>query len=218
MVMQMFVNPLPQLKVSHLLLFDFPADYHAKDTLENINIEPLGIEQIFGKLGTPPKEQGHPLIKEVRPELEDPTVSPYQDQTLDIDRKILINHTGRLSGSFVRYIAHDECASIVKLYATPVAPETGSPLQLHQHQQPLTPQTEAPNVWYWRNAAARNELLYTVKAEFYPKEKGLKPEQVYKLICKWEFWDQSRTHAERMPISGFDEAVTFEVIETTQNP
>ena len=215
--MHMSINPLPNLKVSHLLLFDYPADYHAKGTLPNINIEPPGIEQMYGKLGTPAKEQGHPLIKEAKPEAEDPAVRPFQDQTLDIDRKVLINHTGRLSGSFVRYIANDKCASIVKLYATPVAPATGISLPIDEQKQPLTPQTDAANVWYWRNATDRNELLYTVQAEFKPKDKGFKPEVVYTLVSKWEFWDYSGDRAERMPISGFDEGVTFEIISATQN-
>ena len=82
----------------------------------------------------------------------------------------------------------------------------------------MTPQSQAPNVWYWNDPATRNELLYTAHVLVDPRAARLRPEQVYKLVCKWEFWDESGQRRERMPISGFNEAVGFEVISATQNP
>lgn len=218
MPLHSFVNPLPDLRVRHLLQFDYPADYHARGCLPNINIEAPGAEAMYGPLGTPPKQQGHPCIRERFPEAEDPRIRPYQDQVLDIDRPIQINHTGRLSGSFVRYIAHDPYFSIVKVYVDPVAPAGGPPILLNENRERLTPQTNAANVWYWNNPASRNELMCTAHIVIpNPRAAGLRPEQVYKLVCKWEFWDYSGQARERMPISGFDEAVGFEVIQATEN-
>jgi hypothetical protein len=218
MPLSSFVNPLPDLRVRHLLQFDYPADYHAPRCLPNINVEAPGAEAIYGLLGTPPKEQGHPCIREQRPEAEDPRIRPYQDQVLDIDRPIQINHTGRLSGSFVKYIAHDPYFSVVKIYVDPVAPAGSPPIRLSQNQEKLKPQAQAPNVWYWNDPATRNELLYTAHVVIQnPRAAGLRPEQVYKLVCKWEFWDESGQRRERMPISGFNEAVAFEVIAATEN-
>jgi hypothetical protein len=218
MPMQSFVNPLPGLNVRHLLQFDFPADYCAANTKPNINIAPPGIEEMYGKLGTPPKEQAHPFMREwPKPEPEDPSIPPLQDQTVDIDRKVEISHTARLSGTFVKYIANSPYHSVVDFYAIPIAPGSGSPISLFHKEQALTPMSNAPNVWYWAPPNSRTELLYTAQVIFDPKQARLVSEQVYKLLCKWAFWDHSGTSKERMPISGFDEAVTFEVIQRTED-
>jgi hypothetical protein len=224
MALQMFVNPLPGLKVQNYLQFDYPAnpkdywEYRAEDCLPNINIEPPGLEQLYSKIGSPAMEQGHPCIREWPfPEEEDPKGRPYQDQVLDFDRQINIHHTGRLSGSFVKYIAHDSYFSKVKIYAHPIAPIAGTTVPLNEVTKSLTPAANSPNVWFWKDPSTRNELLYTAHVIIEPKKAGLKSETVYKLICKWEFWDHSGKIEERMPISGFDEAVTFEVISATEN-
>ncbi len=223
MALQMFVNPLPGLRVQNFLQFDYPCnpenywEYRAKNCLPNINIEPPGLEQLYNKIGNPRMEQGHPCIREWPwGEEEDPRWRPYQDQVLDIDREINIDHTGRLSGSFVKYIAHDPYFSIVKFFAHPIAPTGGSTLTINETTRSLTPAAENPNVWFWKDPSTRNELLYTAHITFDPKKAKLESETVYKLICKWEFWDQSGGAQERMPISGFDEAVTFEVISPTK--
>jgi len=218
MALGMFVNPLPGLKAAHLLQFDFPADYYAPGTLPNINIEAPGVEQMYGKLGTPVKEQGHPLLREQTPaEEEDPNVRPYQDQVVDIDRNVIIYHTARLSGSFARFLANSNYQSVVRLDAHPIT-AGGGLVRLTGVTgivSSLQPQAPARNVWYWQNPSTRSELLYTAAIEFNPRRVGLQAENVYKLIARWEFYDRSITPAERMPISGFDETVAFEIIAQT---
>ncbi len=216
--MDMFVNPAPGMTASHVLQFDFPADYHGKGCLPNINIRPPGIEQMYGKLGTPQKEQGNPCICESIPEAEDPQIKPFQDQVLDIDKEIQIDHTGRLSGSFVRYLASSNYHSKVSMYAHPVSPGGGSPIPLDGREVDLTPAgASGANVWYWLDPTTRKELLYTAHAVINPERVGLNKENVYKLVCHWSFWDHSIKPSERMPMSGFDEAVSFEVITGTVN-
>jgi hypothetical protein len=219
----MFVNPLPNLKASHLLQFDYPADkakpkdYVAPNLTPNLNIEAFGIEQMYGSLGTPGKEQGHPCLYEVLPvEAEDPNVAPYQDQIIDIDRKAIICHTGRLSGSFVRFLACDHIRSIVRVVAHPLTNNNGV-VQIATLTSSLEPKAPAANVWFWKNAATRDELLYTAYVQFDPRQAGLRPENVYRLILRWEFVDTGITPNERLPISGFDETVSFEVINRTVN-
>jgi hypothetical protein len=219
----MFVNPLPNLKASHLLQFDYPADkakpedYVAPKLTPNINIEALGIEQMYGLLGTPSKEQGHPCLYEVFPgEAEDPTVAPYQDQIIDIDREAIICHTGRLSGSFVRFLACDHIKSIVKVVAQPLT-SNGNVVQIATLNSTLEPKAPAANVWFWKNPATRDELLYTAFVKFDPCKVGLLAENVYRLILRWEFVDTGIKPNERLPISGFDETVSFEVINRTVN-
>lgn len=215
MALQSFVTPLPQLRVDHLLQFDFPAEYHAKGTMANIKVEPPAIEEMYGKLGTPPMDQAHPSILEYRPGYEDSKNGSHQFQTLEINRSIQISHTGRLSGNFVRYIAKSHYHSIVQIYALPIAPSIGNPIPLYNEDRKLEGRNDAPNMWYWKDPVACMELIHTAQAIIDPKEKGFQTEQIYKLVCKWAFWDYSGTSKERMPISGFDEAVTFEVIQKT---
>lgn len=216
MPLGMFVNPLPSLKVSHLLLFDFPADYRASGTLPNVNIAAPALEQMYGKLGTPAKEQGHPLLREQRaPEQEDPNMPPYQDQIIDIDRKAIIYHTGRLSGTLVKYLANSQYQSIVRFDAHPLT--GGAQVKIKDIVSPLTPGASAANVWFYRNPATRDELLYTATVEFDPRRVGLVAGNIYKLVVRWEFRDLGITPNERMPISGFDETVAFEVSEATVN-
>ena len=216
MPLQSFVAPLPQLRVRHLLQFDFPAEYHAKGTIPNIKVEPPAIEEMYGKLGTPPMEQAHPSILEYRPGYEDSKNASHQYQTLEIDQKIQVCHTGRLSGNFVKYIAKSQYHSNVEIYAIPIAPSIGNPIPLYNENRKLEARNDGANVWYWKDPAARIELLYTAQAIIDPKEKSFQAEQIYKLNCKWSFWDYSGTSKERMPISGFDGAVTFEVIQKTK--
>jgi hypothetical protein len=217
---EMFVNPLPQLRVAHLLQFDFPADkpevrrkkYHANDCLPNINIEPPGVEEMYGMLGTPAREQGHPCICESPgPEPEDPHRFPHQDQVLDFDREIRIDHTGRLSGCFVKYLAQDEYRSKVRIFVHHLGPSAGPPIELATIDDTLEPGPDAPNSWFWLDPRARSELIYSAHTIVVPEKAGLEKENVYKLVSKWEFWDHSGQEPQRMPMSGFNEAVAFEV-------
>lgn len=221
---EMFVNPLPYADMQFLLQFDYPVTYHARRALPNVQIEPPGVQELYGKLGEPKMGQGHPRIfegprtpKQEDVEIEDPGMR--QDQILDWDRNIIINHTGRLSGSFVKYLANDTFNSVVKMYAHPFT--TNEPVSLlHSNNANLKPMQEGINVWFWRDEKEQNELLYTASVNLNPQDKKLhlKPEVVYKLIIKWEFWDTSEPHTrKRMPISGFDEAIAFEIIQKTED-
>lgn len=218
--MQTFVNPLPGASIGHFLQFDFPADaqgqasYAPVGSQPNINIEPPGVEAVYGQLGTPAREQGHPFIREVAPgEPEDPTIAPYLDQVVDMDRDIEICHTGRLSGSFVKYLTRcNGYESRVKAYAHPVT-SNAAVVPLGTQVTPLVAGAAAPNSWYVYGAGA--EQVQTVKFVVNPKAAGLQAETVYKLVLKWEFWDTAKS--ERMPISGFDEHVGFEVSSATVN-
>lgn len=220
-----FVNPSPNMPLGHVLAFDFPVrenEYRAASCLANINLRAPVTEKLYGLLGNPGREQGHPCIREyglagqLAVEPEDPGFEPYQDQVVDIERGIKIDHTGRLSGSFARYLACDRFYSKVRIFAHPLAPDEGNPVLLYEKIVSLEPATtSAPNVWFWKDAS-RQELLYTAHAEVIARDK-LKEEQVYKLITKWEFYEKvNQQRSERMPISGFDEAVTFEVIGEAQ--
>jgi len=77
--------------------------------------------------------------------------------------------------------------------------------------------TKGPNVWYWENPATRKELIFTAHAVILRnrwRELGMKP-GIYKLVINWEFWDIEGGRKERMPISGFDESMSFELSDAT---
>ena len=95
----------------------------------------------------------------------------------------------------------------------------GGVIDIDSTQKPLTPSAAGPNVWFWKDSVARNELVYTAHINLDKNEVAakFKPENVYKLVCRWEFWDYSTRERARMPISGFDEAVAFDVITQTEN-
>lgn len=238
---EMFVNPAPGMTVQRFLSFDFPC----KDPGEgvelpgppggyrstggaygNVNLHAPGIEQLYGPFGVPALEQGHPFMKELPAEAEDPATL---DLVLDIDQKIQINHTGRLSGSLVRLLASKPQFSTIEASALAVAPvdPTTSSIVLFSRSDWLTPQPEAPNVWFWLAGSTSHELLYTVHAVIDPRALDFDPEATYKLVMRWKFWRYTGTpipaappatddpKVERLPISGFDEAIAFEVIRAT---
>lgn len=214
----MWVNPLPRLYAHKLLQFDFPVKYRAKRCFPNVNVEDPEIEELYGKLGTPPMHQGHPCIMETYPESEDPSkyYPPFQDQIIDIDRSATINHTGRLSGSFVKFLASEKFKSTVRIDASPLT-YNGAVVPIATIDRSLAPVAEAANAWYWKEAKKRQELLFTAHIRFDPYEKGLKAGEVYKLITRWEFWDVGVKPYERMPMAGFSEVISFQVSEPTQN-
>ncbi len=233
---EQFVNPSPHWCVSRLLFFDFPCEgvtpvvwgtYRAQpDCSPNINLTPPVTEAVYGQLGTPPCEQGHPFMKEFpSPEAGDPA---SVDQIVDIDRGLQVDHTGRLSGTFVHFIAHKPFYSQVEVSAVAVAPAGPPGFTIATFTEWLTPEAMAPNVWF-RRAGGGNELLFSAHVVIPPgglSDAGFLTEHVYKLVYQWRFYhytgspvpadppaDLSNSH--RMPISGFDEAVAFEVIPAT---
>ena len=130
---------------------------------------------------------------------------------LDINDDIVIDHTGRLSGTFVKFLASDQFSSVVRIFAHPET-SNDSIIELPSLDVSLKPAAaKNPDVWFWDNPATKTVLIMSrhlvVKASEY-----FKPENVYKLICKWEFYENT-CPKERLPISGFDEAVAFEVIK-----
>jgi hypothetical protein len=252
---EQFVNPSPKLGISGFLFFDFPCEeksegvaqvgvetYSAAGTFGNVNLTTPGIEQPYGKLGNPPRDQGHPFIKEYAASsgaVEEAEDSNYvamegiihHDLVIDIDRGIQINHTGRLSGSFVEFVASKPYMSEVKVSAVSVTPsESGSAsIQLATFINWLEPQKNAPNVWFWKDdPCLTRELLFTAHLRIDDLTQisagvGFKPEAVYKLVFQWMFWKftgpppysdeppEDRELLMRAPISGFDEAIVFEV-------
>lgn len=255
---EQFVNPSPRMRVQGFLSFDFPCEfagegvaqapprpatgsYSAVGCFGNVNLEAPVTETLYGKLGTPELEQGHPFMKEYDPrgitpvEPGDPTFSTGgvpvgHDQVVDIDRGIQIDHTGRLSGSFVDAIASKPYFSQVIVSAVSVAPVVAATasIPLETFTNWLEPEPEAPRVWFWRlGNPATNELLFSAHVRIAdPYGQGLRPENVYKLVYQWKFYKfigssypdtppANIGRSQRMPISGFDEAIAFEVIGAT---
>lgn len=222
--MHTFVNPVPGIPIWKWLCFDYPVDYRTPQCLPNLQPkfgpEVPAIEDIYGKIGVPAKSQGFPIMREYPyPEQEDPNIQPMHDQIIDIDRAAVIDHTGRLSGSFVRYLVQDNHKSLVKMYVDPLT-NGGNPMLLWDSGYvPLVPGSKAPNRWYWNDPNTRQELIFTAHAQIEKSRwqtLNLKP-GIYKLIINWEFWDFKQNSKERMPMSGFCEALTFELSDATAN-
>lgn len=221
MPLGMFVNPVPGLHAKHYLQFDFPVhghEYAAQHTRPNIDLLAPAIEQLYGKLGTPEREQGNPFMAEYRPEIEDPRVYPYQDQIVDIDREVTIYHTGRLSGSFVPFIANNQFESTVRIDA--IQNQSATTVSIDTIAQGLTPGANQRNTWFWLNNPNKYapELIFTACTKFCPQEKGLIAGELYKLNIRWEFRYLGYKKPIRTGISGFDETVAFQVSEPTLIP
>lgn len=248
---EQFVNPSPNLKVEGFLFFDFPCEYigegvasapisagsghySAVGCFGNVNLAAPITERLYGKLGNPQLEQGHPFMREYDPsaaivrEAEDPE---SHDQVVDIDRGIQIDHTGRLSGSFIEAISSKPYFSQVIVSAVSVAPVEAvtASIPLHTIRTWLEPQAEAPNVWFRRAGTTTNELLFSAHVMIdSPLQMGFIPESVYKLVYQWKFYKctdvpypdevpEPGRNTERLGISGFDEAIAFEVIGQTED-
>ncbi len=203
----------------------------------NVNLRGPVTEALYGKLGNPAREQGHPFMKEYDPaEQEDPTEGEhgdvYHDQIVDIDRGIQINHTGRLSGDFSTVLASKPFFSTIIVSAVAVAPvvATTASIRLESFKNWLEPEEEAPNVWYWRRGNPNTqELMFTSDARLGPDPAIFEPEAVYKLVFSWKFWKYTGAVSPDVPpdpegggsdfirlgISGFDEAIAFEVSSQT---
>lgn len=173
-------------------------------------------------LGTPPCQQGHPFMKEhPGPQPADPG---SVDQIVDITHGLQVDHTARLSGSLVQFMANNSFESEVEISVLPVTaisvPAVAFPLA-PVIVSPLAPQPLGqmdPNAWFWRGGAgpnADNELLFSAQviiAQGGLPAVGFQEEMTYKLVYQWRFFYQTPGAArQRMPISGFDEAIAFQV-------
>lgn len=257
-----FVNPAPNQRVERYFSFDFPCAGIGEEVEQppasaglqgycpyvntappaygNVNLRATATEALFGKIGYPKKEQGHPFIREKYPESEDPDEfgGVGLDQTVDIDRGFFVDHTGRLSGSFIELLASKPHFSVVEVSA---AASGAADIPLARLINWLEPESEDANVWYWRVPDARNELLYTAHVVIEDPTNiivdgnagKLISETVYHLTFKWKFYKwigngaapdtppdprKNPKAAQRLGISGFDEAMRFEVIGGTEGP
>ena len=229
--MDTFVNPSPGIELSNWFAFDFPmpVDRGTKEYLTpechwNVDVvtssERPTHEGVYGKYGNPKRNQGFPCIYETKPQSGqgDPT---EHDQIIDITTEACIDHTGRLSGSFVKWLeGNKEYQSRAKFHIVPLTFGSGSPVLLGQTDWiPLVAQKEAANVWYWENEKTEEELIFTahtiIKPSFWKNEHPeLAQEGVFKLIVSWEFCNRKDPEKPvRMPISGFDESMSFQLIE-----
>ena len=212
---EMVVNPAPTIQASYLIAFDFPSPGagDAPGSLAagnpNYNVGTPGQEEFYGPLGNPPKQQGHPSLRESPgPQVFDPQ---HQDQVLDINRDIRIEHTGRLSGTLVPLLVRPDYHAVIRMFAQSAMSAANIPLG--NITIPLSPvsNVKVPNVWCWETVGS--EMICTRLLVVNPRTVNLASETVYRLISKWEFYDNSGIFAPsvRLPISGFDEAVGFEV-------
>jgi len=230
--MDTFVNPIPGISLRKWIGFDFPlgtraSEYKTTGCFKNVDLkgdsqkptsEVPTQEGVYGKLGSPARYQGFPCMGEVTPEAEDPI---GHDQIIDIDRPAFIDHTARLSGSFVKSIAHfPGYVAVVKMNVVSLTNGNGSPIEIFKLGPiPLTPVAgKQANKWYWEDAASEQELICTAHNVITPdvwKRYNLKP-GIYNLIINWEFWDNSDpAKSKRLPMSGFDESMSFELCDKT---
>lgn len=223
-VMSTFVNPLPGTPIFKWIGFDFPADtrYRAKGCLPNLNPkkgpEAPMVEDVYGRLGYPPMEQGFPIMREhPYPEEEDPKLWPFHDQIIDRDREACIWHTGRLSGSFAKYIVQSDHKSLIKMHANPID-HSGPIVPLYNEEKELVPQTPLPDQWFWLDPKTESELLYTARA-IIGKDTYRKMEPgIYTLVVNWEFLDYKKGGPPAtMPMSGFCDEITFKLTPGTKN-
>lgn len=207
-----WVEPI-RLNVNKIGMFDFPCGIQTKDCLGNVDPGTPLMEELYGKLGSPGREQGLPVIKETSPEPEDPKMKPYIDAILDINHPISIFHTGRLSGSMVIELADNTHFSKVKVHAVPY--KHGDAVRIFEEEKTLEPKPQTANEWYW---LSENELVYTLSTTFRPtaRETKLEVGEVYRLLIEWEF---SHLVAGRgrhnEPFSGFDDSISFKVGQMT---
>ena len=230
--MDTFVNPIPGILLRGWFSFDYPlatkwSEYNTPGCRKNIDLnQPVGggetpssevptQEGVYGKLGSPKRNQGFPCMYEYP--YNEPG-DPYPlDQIIDYDRRARFDHTGRLSGSFVKYLIQSNHKSIVKMTAVPLT-HPGGPIPLwNSGLVSIVPLAPKENVWYWEDPAKQNELIFTAQADLQPHDwhsLTVIP-GIYNLIINWEFWAINGPKKERMPISGFDESMTFEMSAQT---
>ncbi len=199
-----------------MIQFDFPSEYHDTGSMSTIKVDLSEGEEMYGLLDTP--KQGYPLIRQYpTPEQDHLSIAPLNDQVFEIDHPIIFEHTGRLHGSLLKYLARSECKSKIKMYAAPISvagDNTGSVL-LGLIETPLTPAPKGPNIWFWKDLVTMDELVFRAQLMVSPREVGLQAGIVYRLVVRWEFLDESVSPPKRLPISGFNASVVFEVISET---
>jgi len=209
-------------------MFDLPLGYQTKDCFPNVEFAvPPTHEQLYGMMGVPKKHQGHPFLAEVdvTSEPEDPHVRPYEDLIVEIKGAIRINHTARLSGDFIKYFVQKNHHSVVKVHFLPLVTETNLPVQaipISREEKSVVPVDYDPNegkgkpsVWYWWEKDIDKyppELIYTFDRVVTPDEienLGLSC-GLFRLLVQWEAWEIVNNVRKRLPISGFDDAITFQ--------
>jgi hypothetical protein len=210
------LHPIGPVESKKLGSFDFPTKVAAKACKPNV--DPGGIhphlEHWYGKMGSPPAEQGWPCIMERTPEAEDPEVAPWIDAVLDANKPALLYHTGRLSGDMIPELADEAHTSRVVVHAVPY--KNGEAVFLGKREQTLEPQPQSENAWFWRDPNKPKELMYTLKLDVpaaSDADNKLRTGEVYKLLVEWEFFHKTpgtdKLHSE--PFSGFDDNITFKV-------
>jgi hypothetical protein len=206
------LNPVGPMGITKFGSFDFPLGLQADTCKGNVDPGPHLplIEEWYGKMGTPPRQQGWPCIMEHQPGVEDPGVAPWIDLLIHDKKRALIFNTGRLSGDMALELADDTHNSVVTVHAVPY--KTGNAVPLYNKSVTLQPQpTKAPDVWFWHS---ETELIYTLMVDFVPEAKKLAVGEVYKLLVEWEFYHtipaNGKKHLE--PFAGFDDSITFKII------
>lgn len=234
----MFLNPAPSESCQSTLFFDFPYKHDGREeeypadpayaygVEDNYRVGLPGIEETYGMLGSPPRHQAHPRMHESPNGVWDPK---EVDQTLEIDSPLCVCCTARLSGSMVQMLDRPDYKCIVKFVAHAIN-ENAPPITLGNIERSLEPiapaETPPYNQWYWGGVSwyidgQQKEMIFTahipeVEGQLLtPQGLGLLPERVYRLLVKWEFYDDENV---RLNISGFDDALDFEVIGATHTP
>ncbi len=235
--MDTFVNPSKGITLEKWFAFDFPIpengptkepEYKTKLAAGgfchlNVDLthssEKPAHESVYDKYGNPLRNQGFPCIYETSPQAGhgDPT---EHDQIIDITTEACIDHTGRLSGSFVKWLeGNKEYQSRTRFHIHPLTFGSGAPTLLYQtNWVPLVATPEEENVWYWEDPSTEQELIFTahtvIKPSFWKDNPDIAHEGVFKLVVSWEFWNRKDPEKPiRMPISGFDESMSFQLIE-----
>lgn len=254
---ELFVNPVPDQPIQKYLNFDFPCGgdlgsvgveqapagpgsggYCAHvpggpAAFGNVNLNTPSNEQLYGPLGSPPKDQGHPFMMENPPEPGDPPIGVVtHDRILDIDQDMVICHTARLSGDFVEFLASKPFYSVTTLTAVP-SRGGAAEVPLGRFITWLEPQAEDANVWFFRAGTTTYELLNTALVHIgNPSAAGFEAGMQYKLLVEWEFykWTGSGSapatppdpatgrNYRRLEITGFVDDLSFRVNRRTVGP
>jgi hypothetical protein len=232
--MDTYVNPGKGMRINQWISFDFPLPTQPGEYSPNTPGSPLcclpnldlGVnpnptsevpahEGVLGQLGAPLRHQGFPRMREHYPEPmgQDPWV---HDQILDIDRRAMICHTGRLSGTFVKNLVQASRSSVVTMYAVPIT-VAGGPVEMYNKKVALVPAGKGCNVWFWENPN-RAELIYVASLIVQPADWtawGMQP-GIYKLVIDWTFEETDPNGViATMPISGYDSSIDFKLSRAT---
>ena len=212
------INPTRMIPITKWGGFDFPTVIRANGCLSNVEPGMPHVELWYGRLGNPRRQQGIPCIIETTPELEDPQVAPWIDMIVDIDKPITIFTTGRISGNMAGELADNNHFSRIMVTAVPLKNRPNGPIAplLDSGFQPLTPGTNAANHWFWFSAPpAGSELLQTRKVQIDNPTSVFQAGELYKLVVEWDFYHTINGVKHHEPFCGFDDTITFKVIQPT---